>query len=67
MLKKKDRMSSDPSFYVARDQSGSSKEVDFNYLIKKVKENNKKEERRNIVLVGAAIASVVIAGFIISL
>ena len=67
MLKKQDRMSSDPSFYVARDQSGSSKEVDFHYLIKKVKENNKKEKRKNIFFAGTAIATVVIAGFIISL
>ena len=66
MPKKQNKTYRDPDFYTTNDLSGKPKVVDFNYLLKKVKENNKKEKKKNIMVAGAAIATVVIAGVIIS-
>ena len=71
MYKKQHKTDIDASYYLVRNlagrSAGRSRGVDFNTLIKKVKAEDKKEKKKNFMVTSVAIATVVIAGIIISL
>ena len=67
MLKKQVRDHGVSTFDLENTQARQPGGVDLNTLIKRVKDNDKREKKNNVIFVSLAIASVVVTGVIISL
>ena len=66
MLENQNKTHIGSDLYFIRKHSTKTRGVDVTSLIKRVKDNNRKEKKKNLIFTGVVLTSVVVAGFIIS-